>query len=1655
MKHPAISSKGCFSTFGHGVIAIAICLTALESAAQNHPAEVYNETDAYESRIASAKEVKALDSAGFGEVINLQNGGLSFVVTDVDLPGNNALPVRLTREFRVRDMQSDLNDYSFKDWRLVIPRVYGTFGNVWNAANPPGAATLNRCSSGNGPVLIGQHVDQFRLGSVHNGVHLEIPDGPSGEILLTQPGVAKPPAENNEPYRWTLDGQTHLRCLPGAAGDGGEGFQAITPDGTRYTFTHMARRELPAISGAILDQTANVGRARQARAEVSLYVTEIRDRFNNTVVFQYGNQPTERLKLISITASDGRVINIEYNNGDYVITDVLAGEKPGSPNEQRRWSYKYEDPSYSGTLSRVVLPQRGQNWSPTVDQEWRYHLAALAQAKIEKQSAAESDNTCLIPATPRNLYAGPLSGTVVHPSGASATYTVELQKHQRDGVLAHCDDLVFPSSGPTIETNAVSFYPFSYYQWTLQTKTIAGPGIEPQTWFYEYNSVSAEAYTLGKALTQQVPPQVPANYRGDPLLCPIQYEFCRRAPCQNDDCAKPSYSIIRRPDGNIERHTFGNTWRYNEGKLLKVELLQTPPDYPASPLILVQSSDYYFDMGQGPHTPGYAGYPQRFGSSIQEYFQGYSAEYHRPSLGWAVVRGGVTFRNFPWLGRNLCLDQLARPCAWVRGHRNEAITYHDDTSNWVLGQLKNFSVDGVETQRTDFYGSNALPWKVFRGGVLSETFTYYPDGTIHTVEDGAENTTTLGDWHRGIPRNVTYEDSTSIRIEVDRNGWPKSKRDEKGEITRYEYDHLGRLSLLDPEGNWSPTTFSFERQADDLWLRSATTLNQRVDTYLDALYRPVQVDKIDVSPAPTLAKRTVLTRYDVMNRKIFESYPIENFVALTGNEYGTQWQYDVLNRQTLLIQDIEPMIPSGAVTATTRTEYLSGLQKRVTNPRNVATTIDLMAFGDPDQTWPVRITAPHGQTTVFTRDVFGNPTRISRTSNYGGTSETLAREYVYDASQRLCKRIEPESGVSIYKYDGAGNLHWSAHGLKIADFGSTEDCSYSLVPSSARIIRSHDDRNRLLSVNYQDPATPNVFYDYFADGTVSYAIRGNFKWDFTYNELKLRETEKLTNLSSGANWLFDPQYRLDGALSSLAYPGEANAPTNFSPNSFGEPTQVGAVAAGVSYHADGSVASVTYANGTVYTRTVNDRFLPNSMSYVRSGTNIYTSGMIYDRNGNLESVTGTLPNSYGYDDLDRLTSANGWQFTYDELDNLRRSVKTGGTLDFDVTDGRMMAVRLGGNPLLTFDYDSRGNMSSSRVASIPGTTYPVVFDRADMVRSHSSPEVDESYQYDAYGHRTFKRSVEGGITTDSTQVHTPDGLLRWDRTGNVTKRYYYLGRQLIAHTVENGATEWYVTDHLGSNVARWSASASLDTSRFSPFGERVGLPEAYGAEVGPGYAGHYEDSTALTYMKARYYSAVTGRFLSPDPVGVDPMTGANFNRYWYANNNPMKYVDPDGRESACFSTGVGCGLTPITPEIEEQQAIAMGALAAVALIAVPDPTDAFLASLSVRIFSSASRVDRLLSKVTDFSRTKGPTKVGSRDGGWDQAQRDFKALKLSDVKPITDKRTGEVIGQRGTSSDGRTVVIREKSTDGRPTIEIRRPNGRGEEIRYNEKVESK
>lgn len=60
--------------------------------------------------------------------------------------------------------------------------------------------------------------------------------------------------------------------------------------------------------------------------------------------------------------------------------------------------------------------------------------------------------------------------------------------------------------------------------------------------------------------------------------------------------------------------------------------------------------------------------------------------------------------------------------------------------------------------------------------------------------------------------------------------------------------------------------------------------------------------------------------------------------------------------------------------------------------------------------------------------MFGTPLSVARSGLYNGNAVSATRSYVYDGFGRLCKRIEPESGASLFQYDGVGNLTTSAEG---------------------------------------------------------------------------------------------------------------------------------------------------------------------------------------------------------------------------------------------------------------------------------------------------------------------------------------------------------------------------------------------------------------------------------------------------------------------------------------------------------------------------------------------------------------------------------------------------------------------------------------------------
>jgi RHS repeat-associated protein len=137
-----------------------------------------------------------------------------------------------------------------------------------------------------------------------------------------------------------------------------------------------------------------------------------------------------------------------------------------------------------------------------------------------------------------------------------------------------------------------------------------------------------------------------------------------------------------------------------------------------------------------------------------------------------------------------------------------------------------------------------------------------------------------------------------------------------------------------------------------------------------------------------------------------------------------------------------------------------------------------------------------------------------------------------------------------------------------------------------------------------------------------------------------------------------------------------------------------------------------------------------------------------------------------------------------------------------------------------------------------------------------------------------------------------------------------IARQIIAMTVcvtftlssSFAQTITYFHNDPGGTpqMATDSSGAVVWKETYKPYGEKV-LNSANSASNALWFAGKpYDSNTGLSYFGARYYDPTVGRFIGMDPKAPDAQNLYSFNRFAYGNDNPYRYVDPDGRNAVAI-----------------------------------------------------------------------------------------------------------------------------------------------------------
>ncbi len=385
---------------------------------------------------------------------------------------------------------------------------------------------------------------------------------------------------------------------------------------------------------------------------------------------------------------------------------------------------------------------------------------------------------------------------------------------------------------------------------------------------------------------------------------------------------------------------------------------------------------------------------------------------------------------------------------------------------------------------------------------------------------------------------------------------------------------------------------------------------------------------------------------------------------------------------------------------------------------------------------------------------------------------------------------------------------------------------------------------------------------------------------YAYNSKDLPEWETLA--VDGHSFTLDYGYNSTGNLPTTIYPSGASIA--YAPNALNQPTQAGSYATGATWHPNGMVKSHSYANGFVHTSTLNTSGLPATFYDLRGSTYVLNHGFSYDDNHNLTFWDDKVSNSYDvqatYDGLDRLNTITdsylgAGDVNYDTMGNITY-YKLGSQVITYVYNSAKRLDHTTGSKSYAFAYDDRGNVTGNG-------QHTFTYNAANQMVAADS----YAYLYDGNNKRVKQTDSHG----TSYSFYGSNGKLMYRNEAGVHVDYYYLGSKLVAK--KKGSTVTYLhSDYLGSTAAE-SNTAGTVTARlhYQPFGESIGTPKD---DVG--YTGHkFDADLGLSYMEARYYDPVLGRFMANDPVGFTATNLATFNRYSYANNSPYNFIDPDGK----------------------------------------------------------------------------------------------------------------------------------------------------------------
>ncbi|WP_431113183.1 RHS repeat-associated core domain-containing protein [Variovorax paradoxus] len=848
------------------------------------------------------------------------------------------------------------------------------------------------------------------------------------------------------------------------------------------------------------------------------------------------------------------------------------------------------------------------------------------------------------------------------------------------------------------------------------------------------------------------------------------------------------------------------------------------------------------------------------------------------------------------------LDGAGRPTAITRKGRTEV----------------NGTVTSDATWQVDFDGAGQIASTTDPEG-NRRSYVYNRLGQLEKYTDPRGNTTTYETDTKGNLTKVTNGLGQARSFSYDKNGNLTGGTDARGKAMQAAYDAMNQLTqVISAVGGVAKSEFDTQgmqvKDVDEDGRASSIEYDnfQRVARQIDALSNSTtySYQVVDGSTAgslgsligptdiqyPTFRKQT---KYDAQERAtsqmLINPSSAGSRTAISGQIYDARSQ---LKTETDAYGKTQSYAYDALGQLIETTDSLGGKTKANFDARgNLIQIVDakgnVTTFSYDRNNRLTKEVLALGQATTHAYDASGNP--IERTDPKG-----IKKAYSYDAANRITAMQQSKAGNVVRMV----NLTWDVDSNLTAwsDTDTTRPVGQQTVSASL----TYDDAGRKTgeTVSYPNPAGG------------SYSLSYRYEYSLAGKKTQLTWADG-TNIGYG--------YSQHGELETVNIPGEGTMT--------------------VSQFKWLAPVKVTFPGGVTQERSWDGLLNLESLKARTPGqqtalslTNSYGKQQEVKTVGRIDTVGGSSSSrnaAYTYDDELRLaqakTDAGGIIsdteiFTLDAVANRTGHSKTGsGAWTYDDNNRLLRRPNVTGGTV-SYEYDANGNQTK-KTDGAKVTHFAYDSDNRLIEVKDDSGNLIARYGYDPLNRRVWKEQYrdKGGQPLSQARrtyyLYSDEGLigeatqlimLNVDQSVSatqppaITTQYgprpdseFTTGALFIKtkNTSGQDTIAYFQHDHLDTPIQAIDKAGNVVwAASYDPFGQAIVITPGATSEK-PTISsnlrlpGQYDDEeTGLHYNWNRYYDPETGRYVTPDPLGIS--AGVNF--YIYVNGSPTALIDPSG-----------------------------------------------------------------------------------------------------------------------------------------------------------------